>query len=414
MIPTLLAQSHKATKVQDIAHNSTGNARPLRVVIYGWYGVPNVGDEAILASIVNDLRRLIPQLHITVFSFDPAHTLRCHNVDNALLARPQLTREQKAQLMKELGKTDLFILGGGGMFHSHSGRRPWLNTLALAKLMGCKTMIYTIGIDPSSMATVSWRLLWRFFCLFADYITVRDHSSRKLLLNAGVRRSIIVIPDPVFRLSPSPAKVAESLLIETIGDLQKPVVSFGVGMPTYRFGPIDRFQYIEIIAQAADYIVEHFGTRVLLIPYDMQPGRDKELCLEILGMMKHRHYGYVMLKECAPGDVLALNNYMHLSICTRFHSVIFALITGTPFVSIIYQQKVSELLKDTKLENYGIKFHQLNTDILIDKIVFAWQNQSSLRRMLLQTRADLYNQASAAPELALKLLTIDNLIAKFD
>lgn len=396
----------KILKEQLQTNNSWAEiATKRRVVIYGWYGIPNVGDEAILASIIADLRRLAPQLHITVFSYYPDHTLKHHDVDSALCALPILTREQKVQIRKELTKADLFILGGGGMFHTHSGRHPWLNRLALAKLLGCKTMLYVVGIDPSSTAKARWRLIWRLFSRFADLITVRDEGSQNLLLQAGVRKPITVIPDPVFRLIPSPVHKTKKILQRTLGDFQGPIISFGVGMPPYRFGPIERFKYVEIMAKAGDYVVENFNARVLLVPYDIQPGRDRELCLEVLGMMQSRERGYVLLEEHTPNDILALNDYIDLSICTRFHSLVFAIMSNTPFVSIIYQQKVEELLKEANLKEYGIGIQNLSAEHLIECINCVWIERQSLKQRLSHVALSFSDGASQAPKLAMSLLS---------
>ena len=51
-----------------------------RIIISGWYGSKNVGDEAQLSSMVNMIHRVLPDAEITVFSDDPAATISEHNV----------------------------------------------------------------------------------------------------------------------------------------------------------------------------------------------------------------------------------------------------------------------------------------------------------------------------------------------
>jgi polysaccharide pyruvyl transferase WcaK-like protein len=377
-----------------------------RVAIYGWYGIPNVGDEAILASMIADLRGLMPKVHITVFSYgNPTHTLKYQNVDEAISVPPDnLSSKQKAQIRHVLSQSDLFILGGGGIFHTTSGRRPWLEKLVLAKFLGCKTMLYTVGINPSSMSKARWRLVWRIYSQFADLITVRDPGSENLLRKAGVKRFIHVIPDPVFRFKPSPISTARQILQRTLGNYQEKIVSFGIGMPPYRFGPMDRLKYVEIMAKAGDYIVEHFGARVLLLPYDMLPGRDRELCLEVLGMMQFRERGHVLLDEYPPSDILALDSQMNFAVCTRLHNHIFAISNGTPFVSIVYDQKVLELLSMTGTMERGINLNDLTVETLIKKINTVWTDENVLRQKLRQVAANFCQEALEAPKLAANLL----------
>ena len=51
-----------------------------RIVVSGYYGAKNAGDEAMLAAMLEVLGDLDPELHITVISADPADTRRRHGV----------------------------------------------------------------------------------------------------------------------------------------------------------------------------------------------------------------------------------------------------------------------------------------------------------------------------------------------
>jgi len=56
-------------------------SRNARVVICGYYGFGNAGDELILAGMLRDLRALRPGLAATVISGNPPLTQACHGVD---------------------------------------------------------------------------------------------------------------------------------------------------------------------------------------------------------------------------------------------------------------------------------------------------------------------------------------------
>ena len=53
----------------------------MNIVISGYYGSKNGGDEAMLASMLEVLREEIPDLRVTVISIDPEYTKRRHGVD---------------------------------------------------------------------------------------------------------------------------------------------------------------------------------------------------------------------------------------------------------------------------------------------------------------------------------------------
>ncbi|HCF61683.1 MAG TPA: polysaccharide pyruvyl transferase, partial [Myxococcales bacterium] len=85
-------------------------SRIFHVGISGSYGGTNLGDEAILAGIIGELRRSLP-VEITVFSRNPEDTLQRHQVEHAVPVRQALRDEMVAPLRS----LDLFVLGGGGI-----------------------------------------------------------------------------------------------------------------------------------------------------------------------------------------------------------------------------------------------------------------------------------------------------------
>ena len=72
--------------------DSRKNDTPLRVGISGSYGGFNLGDEAILQVILDELRRSTP-IEITVFSRDVTDTRRRHRVEHVVELRGTPRRE---------------------------------------------------------------------------------------------------------------------------------------------------------------------------------------------------------------------------------------------------------------------------------------------------------------------------------
>ena len=65
------------------------------VVISGYYGFRNNGDDALLMSIINDLRTKKPNIDIVVLSKNPAETQRIYTVR-------AVSRQNVMRLIKEL------------------------------------------------------------------------------------------------------------------------------------------------------------------------------------------------------------------------------------------------------------------------------------------------------------------------
>jgi polysaccharide pyruvyl transferase WcaK-like protein len=81
-----------------------------RIGISGSYGGMNLGDEAILQSIIAQLRASL-SVEITVFSRNAEDTKQRHKVERVIQVR-DLTR---VEVRPEIQRLDLLILGGGGI-----------------------------------------------------------------------------------------------------------------------------------------------------------------------------------------------------------------------------------------------------------------------------------------------------------
>ena len=106
-----------------------------RIGISGSYGGLNLGDEAILQSIITQLRRDLP-VEITVFSRDPEDTKRRHGVERAVAVR----RLSRTEVQQEIERLDLFILGGGGILYD-ADARTYLREVSIAHERGIPVMV---------------------------------------------------------------------------------------------------------------------------------------------------------------------------------------------------------------------------------------------------------------------------------
>ena len=75
--------------------------------LLGSYGGLNIGDEAILTSILASLREAVPFAEVVVFSRDAAHTRNAHLVDRVIDAR----RGRCDAVNEEIGRPLVTLLG---------------------------------------------------------------------------------------------------------------------------------------------------------------------------------------------------------------------------------------------------------------------------------------------------------------
>src|SRR6478672_2872320 len=147
-----------------------------KVGITGSYGGLNLGDEAILQSIISQLRRDLP-VEITVFSRDAEDTKRRHAIERAVPVR----KLSRAEVTPEVERLDLLILGGGGILYD-ADARTYLREVAIAREKGVPVMVYAIGAGPLDDSAVQKSVAESLEGV--DLITVRERAAQQVLEHA--------------------------------------------------------------------------------------------------------------------------------------------------------------------------------------------------------------------------------------
>ncbi len=112
----------------------------MRLLLSGYYGFANLGDEAILAGLTRELTR---RGHlVTVLSADPVGTATRHGVGAAHRTRG---------LVGALLRCDALVSGGGGLLQDTTSARSlayYLGVVRAAKLLGKRVAVYGQSLGP--------------------------------------------------------------------------------------------------------------------------------------------------------------------------------------------------------------------------------------------------------------------------
>ena len=187
-----------------------------KILISGYYGFDNSGDDAILRAIVNDLNNNIENVEITVLSKNPSYTEKVYKIN-------AVNRFNIKAVIETIKSCDLFISGGGSLLQDVTSTRSllyYISLMRMAKFFNKKVMVYANGVGP-----INGRMnrIWtRRILNKVDLITLRDEDSRIFLEELKVdNENIYVTADPVFTLNPTkPDKVINILKKESIPEKQ--------------------------------------------------------------------------------------------------------------------------------------------------------------------------------------------------
>ena len=366
-----------------------------KIMISGYYGFNNTGDEAILKSMVGAFKEKIPQIKITVLSQSPLQTSQSYQVK-------AINRLHLIDIMRCLRDTNLFISGGGGLLQDSTGKGwsilYYLGLILAAKTVKVPVMIYAQGIGPVNKQINKKLIKW--ILNKVDLITVRDKPSKELLENLGVvKPSIYVNSDPVFLLKKKNINNIidrHPLIQQLINSDNRPLI--GVSVREYKGNGLDSKS---IFAQAADYLVENYQAKIIFLPFKFD--EDVYSSEEILSLMKNK--AEVLKIKLEPEELLSVLSRLSLLVGVRLHSIIFSSIANIPFVAFNYDPKVKYFVEDLGLSELLLEIGEdISLKNIQEKVEYIRENNDKIKDILLEKVNNLEEKALANNELVYKFL----------
>lgn len=359
-----------------------------KIVISGYYGFANAGDEAMLAAMIEALTDIEPNVSITVISGNPEDTRQRHGV-------AAIYRLNYPAIVRVLAGSRLLISGGGSLLQDVTSDRSlyyYLSIMMLAKKIGTPVMLYAQGIGPVQGALAQGAM--RYIGNMVDLITVRDEGSRDELRRLKVNGPpIYVTADPVLAMHPVDKQIGRAILRKNGLEGATPLV--GVSVREWK----DWSHYKIVLAQVVDQIVEEFGARVVFVP--MQWPEDLEVARKIA--CRTQKQVTVLEEEYTTGELLSLTGNLAMLIGIRLHALIFAAVMHVPMVGISYDPKIDRFLELLGERHVGT-LKSVTADSLLARIRQLWPEASQNDRQREEHINILHEKAFRNAELAFELI----------
>ena len=289
-----------------------------RVLLCGYYGEHNLGDDALLQVALGQLPAgVIP----TVTAYDERQIQERFGVST-------VPRRSLRRVLDALNDVDALVLGGGSLLQDATSFRSLLYYGALitaAKLWGKQVLLWGQGLGP--LRRRRSRLLVRAVLPFATAISWRDQASASLAAAWGVAG--LVAPDPVWALTPQQWRGKQGPL----------VVCF---RPTHHLDGQAWAPYLEALSSLA---VEE-NREVIWLAFHGEQDRGLLGQLRSEGLLspelEHRSREVV---PAHPREALAVFATAGLVLAMRLHGLILAALSGSPTVALSYDPKVAAAAK---------------------------------------------------------------------
>jgi polysaccharide pyruvyl transferase CsaB len=297
----------------------------MRVLLSGYYGKGNGGDEALLGTLL----QMLPE-HVTpvVLSGNPQETRDRYLVESS-------DRMAPLSVIQALRSSDAFIWGGGSLIQDvTSAISPFYygSLMALAQKMNLKTVAWAQGIGPLNRSLT--RSLARNTYSNCTKVSVRDRASAALLSDWQI--PFILAPDPVWALESKP--------VPGLWDLPAPRVAV-----TLRSHPQLTQTRLTNLTRALVDFQKATQTFILLLPF--QRSEDLSIAEAI-----QPHLADVSKIMCLEDPQLLKGVYrgVEMVIGMRLHSLIMAASEGCRCFALSYDPKVNRLMEDLDMPGWDL------------------------------------------------------------
>jgi len=371
----------------------------------GWYSSKNTGDQAILITITDLLKKKIPNAQFTVFSSNPELIKQKYGFQSF---------SHRRQLLKELWSlmtADLLIMGGGTPFYDdllHMLHYSFL--IFIAKVFNTRTIIYATSCRK--LDTKYGKTLTKYIFNNVDQITIREKETINEIRKLGIKKPIHLTVDPALTLPLAPPKVIDEILHkEGLSNLRKPLIGICLRPMLADSFHIHHYQlfseeeikhFKQTLVRISDYLTT-IGTVVFVPMHTVTPDDDREFAQEIIGRMQNSSAVKSIKNSYSPQENKGILSKLNLVLGVRLHALILASSANVPVIAINYGHKTSGLMELLGLKEFSFDINKLNYDDLKKQIDFFWPNKDKIREELKQRMIVLKEEAERNAEKAAAL-----------
>ncbi len=313
------------------------------VLLSGYYGFGNAGDEAILSSIYENIQSLHRNIGVSVLISHPEQSAGRYPFR-------MVNRFHPFQVLKAVRRCDVLISGGGSLLQDRTSTKSILYYIAVMKLANWfrkPVVMYANGIGPVDRAKNRKRV--KKIAQKAGLITLRDSNSAEELRGMGVKgKELHVTADPVFTYDRHRAYRDAAQTAGLLNEYGIPADRGFVGVSLREWGGSEP-DFDEKMARICDHIYETSGLNIVFIV--MQTPNDGEISERVKAKMKSP--AYIVQEIESTAQFMGLTGCAEWILCMRLHTLIFAANTGVPALGLIYDPKVRDYLHMLGMPSMG-------------------------------------------------------------
>ncbi len=374
------------------------------IAVLSNYGNRNLGDEATLAAILQQIRDRCDGVRLYAVSFDPEDTEARHGVTalpaqretrrrsvppaggpggapaaravpptalawitsrlrsvppiragwrvlRALSSRARGALAESAfvlRTVRSLKGIDCLVVGGGGQLSDDFGGTwafPYLvlKWTVMARLAGARVLFASVGAGPLDSRLA--RLFVTVALRLADHRSFRDEGSRRLIAGLGVAGPVYADPAWVLRVKDSgiEARPGPAPLVVGLNPFPHQDARYWPGGQRVRYEA-----YLEALVGFTEWLLTR-GHPVVLFPTQLKA--DPRVIADLKAVLTARNPALAsqVLERAVEtlDDLVATISSLDMVVSGRFHGILLSFLQGKPVLGLSYQSKIDELMQET-------------------------------------------------------------------
>lgn len=416
-----------------------------RIGVFGHVGGKNLGDEAIISAVIQNLRRRLPDIEICGFTANPEDTRERHKIASFPIRRikkaPLKSKELKSEravvngeirqsklenrikdllkrfppiyvflkiiqkipaavgaiirepgflvrCFKNLKGVDLLIFAGSqqlidfiGIWHQPFTIFKWT---WIARAAGTKVAFLSVGAGPISKSLGKYFIKHAFACAY--YRSLRDENSRKVIDQLGVKADIAIFPDLAYSLSIESDKARSTSRNSAPITAINPVPFYN---PVYWPGSNDQIygRYVSTLARFALWLLQR-GHSVLFFPTQLV--LDPPVIRDILEAMETElpdmDFGQKIIAPSIQSfdDLISAILMTDQVVATRFHGVVIPFLLKKPVLAVAYHRKTIDLMAQMGQSEFVLDIHSFDENQLQERFALLESRGESIEMEIAQ------------------------------
>ncbi len=405
---------------------------PPRIAFISPSGYGNLGDAAIIDSLIQGIRRRTPDAEIVGFTLNPVRTAEQHGVPafacgafrrgwyavqhptpgefylgssaswreiessarrlvrtvpplrtsvnfTSLVLADRRYRRKAADLIR--GFEAVVVAGGGQLNELFGGPLGHPCTLwrwaGLAHQVGARYLVLSVG--TGTLATALSRIFVRRALALAEYRSFRDPRSRDLVGDPGLTQNDPIVPDLAYALPiAEPERTARSRSV------------FGISPMVYgrpNAWPVELPDVFErLVGALSEFAVRlvRAGHEVVLFTSDDQDrGVVAEVLLKVAARLRPDERALVSAPPTTElGELLRLLGQLDVVISGRLHGVLLSHIAGRPTLALAHERKVETLMAEMGLSRYCFNIDDFDLELAWDRLLELHARRAEVSRVI--------------------------------